>query len=135
MDLNQIMKLANDPTAQKLLQSLLSRFMAGQGGGMNLNGLMSQLQQGGLGEQAQSWVDTGDNKKVSGEQVTQALGPEAIHEAAAAAGTTPDEAAKKLASVLPQLVDKATPQGNMPDPTTLQDALGQLLQPKSGSAQ
>ena len=135
MDLNQIMKLANDPTVQKLLQSLLSRYTGGQGGGMNLDGLMSQLQQGGLGNQVQSWVDTGANEKVSGEQVTQALGADTIDQAASAAGTSPDDAAKKLAAVLPQLVDKASPEGSMPDTKTLQDALGQLLQPKPGSAQ
>ena len=134
MDLNQIMKLANDPTVQKLLQSLLSRFTGGQGGA-NLEGLMAQLQQGGLGDQVQSWVDTGANEKVSGEQVTRALGAETIDQAASAAGTSPDEAAKKLATVLPQLVDKASPEGSMPDTKTLQDALGQLLQPKPGSAQ
>jgi uncharacterized protein YidB (DUF937 family) len=134
MDLNQIMKPANDPTVQKLLQSLLSRFTGGQGGA-NLEGLMAQLQQGGLGNQVQSWVDTGANEKVSGEQVTQALGAETIDQAASAAGTSPDEAAKKLATVLPQLVDKASPEGSMPDTKTLQDALGQLLQPKPGSAQ
>jgi uncharacterized protein YidB (DUF937 family) len=134
MDLNQIMKLANDPTVQKLLQSLLSRFAGGQGGA-NLEGLMAQLQQGGLGSQVQSWVDTGANEKVSGEQVTAALGTETIDQAASAAGTSPDDAAKKLATVLPQLVDKASPEGSMPDMKTLQDALGQLLQPKPGSAQ
>ena len=134
MDLSQIMKLANDPTVQKLLQSLLSRFTGGQGG-VNLDGLMSQLQQGGLGNQVQSWVDTGANEKVSGEQMTQALGADAIDQAASAAGTSPDDAAKKLATVLPQLVDKASPEGSMPDMKTLQDALGQLLQPKPGSAQ
>ncbi len=134
MDLNQIMKLANDPTVQKLLQSLLSRFTGGQGGA-NLEGLMAQLQQGGLGSQVQSWVDTGANEKVSGDQVTAALGTEAIDQAASAAGTSPDVAAKKLATVLPQLVDKASPEGSMPDMKTLQDALGQLLQPKPGSAQ
>jgi uncharacterized protein YidB (DUF937 family) len=134
MDLNQIMKLANDPTVQKLLQSLLSRFTGGQGGA-NLEGLMAQLQQGGLSNQVQSWVDTGANEKVSGEQVKEALGAETIDQAASAAGTSPDEAAKKLATVLPQLVDKASPEGSMPDMKTLQDALGQLLQPKPGSAQ
>jgi len=134
MDLNQIMKLANDPTVQKRLQSLLSRFAGGQGGA-NLEGLMAQLQQGGLGNQVQSWVDTGANEKVSGEQVTQALGADTIDQAASAAGTSPDDAAKKLATVLPQLVDKASPEGSMPDTKTLQDALGQLLQPKPGSAQ
>jgi uncharacterized protein YidB (DUF937 family) len=134
MDLNQIMKLANDPTVQKLLQSLLSRFTGGQGGA-SLEGLMAQLQQGGLSNQVQSWVDTGANEKVSGEQVKEALGAETIDQAASAAGTSPDEAAKKLATVLPQLVDKASPEGSMPDMKTLQDALGQLLQPKPGSAQ
>jgi uncharacterized protein YidB (DUF937 family) len=135
MDLSQIMKLANDPTVQKLLQSLLSRFAGGQGGqAAGMTGLMTQLEQHGLGNQVQSWTGTGGNEKVTGQQLTEALGADTIDQAATAAGTSPDDAANKLASVLPQLVDKASPEGSMPDPKTLQDALGQLFGPKSGSA-
>lgn len=128
MDLSQIMKLANDPTVQKLLQSLLSKYMGGGGssaGGMNA--LMTQLQDNGLGNQVQSWTGTGGNEKVTGQQLTEALGTDTIDQAAAAAGTSPDDAANKLASVLPQLVDKASPQGSMPDPKALQEMLGPIL--------
>jgi uncharacterized protein YidB (DUF937 family) len=100
-----------------------------------MNALVSQMQDHGLGHQVQSWVGTGGNEKVTGQQLTEALGADAIDQAAAAAGTSPDEAANKLASVLPQLVDKASPEGSMPDPKTLQDALGQLFGPQPGSAQ
>jgi uncharacterized protein YidB (DUF937 family) len=132
MDLNQIMKLVNDPTVRQLLQSLLTKVSGGQGGSLDVNKLMSQLQQGGLQQQVQSWVDTGSNQPVTGQQVQQALGADTIAQAAADAGTTPDEAAKKLASVLPQLVDKASPEGSMPDANALQSALDQLLGPNTG---
>jgi uncharacterized protein YidB (DUF937 family) len=132
VDLNQIMKLVSDPTVRQLLQSLLSRMGSGQGGSFDVNKLMSQLQQGGLQQQVQSWVDTGSNQPVTGQQVQQALGSDAIDQAAADAGTTPDDAAKKLANVLPQLVDKASPQGQLPDATALQSAFSQLLGPNAG---
>jgi uncharacterized protein YidB (DUF937 family) len=134
MDLSQIMKLANDPTVRSLLQSVLGKFMGG-GGAPDVNRLVSTMESNGLGDQVQSWVGTGSNQPVSPEQVQQALGTDTIDQAAAAAGTSPDEAAKMLANVLPQLVDKVSPDGQMPNPATLQDSLGPLMQPKQGSAQ
>jgi uncharacterized protein YidB (DUF937 family) len=46
--------------------------------------------------------------------VHQAFGPDVIRELAAKAGMTPQELAHKLSQVLPQVVDKLTPNGSVP---------------------
>jgi uncharacterized protein YidB (DUF937 family) len=108
-----------------IISAALSMFMKNQGG--NLNGLMSQLQAGGLGEQAQSWVGTGKNEPVTGEQVADALGQEKVQELATKAGVTPEQAADGLAQALPQVLDKLSPNGQLPDPQALQQQLSRLM--------
>lgn len=125
IDINQIMKLLSDPTVRQLLSSLMQKMGGPQGA--QLNGLMEQLTQGGLGEQLNSWVGTGQNTPVTGAQMAQALGEQNISAAAASAGVSPEVAAHDLAEVLPQLVNTATPDGQMPQAADLQAILGQLM--------
>ncbi|MDI1462403.1 YidB family protein [Catellatospora sp. KI3] len=127
VDLNQIMKLMSDPTVQKLVQGLLGQLSGGKGGAPNMAGLMDQLDKAGLGQQAQSWVGTGQNEPVTGAQLQQALGGGMLEQAAADAGTTPRQAADDLAKVLPGLIDQATPNGQMPDPQQMQQMIGKFM--------
>lgn len=127
MDLNQIMALMNNPQVRQLLQSLMAQMSQGQGGNANLGGLLDQLSAAGLGDHVQSWVGTGENQPLTGRQLQQALGGGMLDQAAAQAGTSPEQAADDLASVLPQLVDQASPQGQLPDAQSLQSMLGGLL--------
>lgn len=129
VDLNQIMKLMSDPQIQGLLKGLFSQISGGgQGGGQaNLSGLVDQLSKSGLGPQVQSWVGTGQNQNVTGAQLQQALGGGTIEHAAQEAGTTPRQAADELAKVLPELVNQATPDGQMPDPQQMQQVMGRLF--------
>lgn len=83
-----------------------------QSGG--LAGLISQLSQGGLGSAVSSWVGTGANQPVSGEAIQQALGSSKIQELAAQAGLSPDALSAGLAQMLPGVVDKLTPNGEVP---------------------
>jgi uncharacterized protein YidB (DUF937 family) len=82
-----------------------------QGG---LSGLVSQLSQGGLGDAVKSWVGTGANQPVSGEAITQAMGSDKIQELAAKAGLSTDALSSGLAQMLPGVVDKLTPNGEVP---------------------
>ncbi|HCT77090.1 MAG TPA: hypothetical protein DGG94_00295 [Micromonosporaceae bacterium] len=139
MDLNQIMKLAQDPQVQQLLKSLLSQFGGKAGGGQaNLQGLMEQLEKNGLGDQVQSWMKQGANKPVTGQQIQDALGTGTLDQVATKAGIPPEKAADDLANVLPEIVDKASPQGQLPTSAPnanvddlLKQLLGGLSQPKS----
>jgi len=77
-------------------------------------GLVSKFEKGGLGAVAQSWVGTGANAPVSGNQVHNVFGPNLIQQLAAKAGMSPEDLANKLSEILPGVVDKMTPGGVIP---------------------
>jgi uncharacterized protein YidB (DUF937 family) len=90
----------------------LSALLEQQGG---ISGLIEKFQQGGLGEIAQSWIGTGDNLPISAEQIQSVLGNETVANIAAKFGVDPEQAAGQLSSVLPQLIDGLTPNGQVPE--------------------
>jgi uncharacterized protein YidB (DUF937 family) len=81
--------------------------------GGNLSGLIEKFSQSGLGEQVASWVSTGKNLPVSGEQIQSALGSSFVQSFAEKLGIHSEEAASKLANSLPQVIDKLTPNGEV----------------------
>jgi uncharacterized protein YidB (DUF937 family) len=96
-------------------------------GGTGLTGLIDKFNQGGLGQVVESWVGKGSNQPLSGEQAKQILGVDAIAGIAKDLDTSEDEASDKVAKVLPQLVDKLTRDGELPDEDTLAKRLEALL--------
>ncbi|WP_020563702.1 YidB family protein [Methylosarcina fibrata] len=80
-----------------------------------INGLVNKFQQSGLGDAAKSWISTGDNKNVSPDQLANALGKDQIAAVAQKAGIPESEAPSVLARVLPEMVDKLTPEGKEPE--------------------
>lgn len=83
-----------------------------QGGG--LGALVSAFQSQGLGDVVNSWVGTGQNMPISPDQLHKVLGAGQVSNFASQAGVTPDAAGALLAQLLPQVVDKLTPGGQMP---------------------
>ena len=79
-----------------------------------LGGLLNKLDQGGLGNVANSWVDSGKNQPVSPGQLGSALGPNIIKMLAQKSGLSEEELTKQLSQVLPGIVDKLTPDGRLP---------------------
>ena len=79
-----------------------------------VQGIVTQLEQQGLGASVKSWVGTGPNQPISADQVHQAFGSGAIAALAAKAGLNPKDLAQKLAQILPQAIDKLTPGGVVP---------------------
>ncbi|HEY7898828.1 MAG TPA: YidB family protein [Gemmatimonadaceae bacterium] len=79
-----------------------------------VQGIVSQLQSQGLGNTVKSWVGTGANEPITGEQLHSALGSDMINQLAAKVGMTPQELSAKLAQVLPGAIDKLTPAGTVP---------------------
>lgn len=94
-----------------LVQLVLSLLQNNAGG---LGGLLDRLNQAGLGQQAASWVGTGQNLPVSAEQVGQVFGGGELGDMAAQLGMPVDQVAGQLANVLPQVVDHLTPGGQVP---------------------
>ena len=91
-----------------------------QGGG--LSQLLGNAQASGLSAQADSWVGTGENQSVSGQDIKGVVGDDAVKQVAQKAGISEDEAADVLAQVVPQVVSGLTPGGQVPS----DDELGQL---------
>lgn len=119
------------------LGSVLGSALGGGGGGGGgaagglggLGGLIGALTQGGLGNVASSWVGTGQNLPVSAEQLQAALGGGGgglLAQLAQQAGMSHGEAASNLSQILPDLVDKLTPDGQLPQQDSLEKMLGSL---------
>ena len=79
-----------------------------------LQGLIQSFQQGGLGDIVNSWVSSGQNLPISAEQIQSVLGGSGLQELAAKLGISPAQASGSLAEMLPQMVDKMTPNGEVP---------------------
>jgi uncharacterized protein YidB (DUF937 family) len=79
-----------------------------------VQGIVNQLESQGLGGVAKSWVGSGPNQPISADQIHQAFGADTIRALAAKAGLSPQDLAGKLSTLLPQVVDKLTPSGQLP---------------------
>ena len=79
-----------------------------------LGGLLNKLRDAGHGEVADSWVGTGQNKQIDAGSLASALGPQVIREIAQRTGMDENELLKQLSNVLPGVVDKLTPNGQVP---------------------
>jgi uncharacterized protein YidB (DUF937 family) len=102
--------------------------MLGQDGSMGgLAGLVEKFQRGGLGDVVGSWVGTGQNLPVSPEQLRGALGDDVVGGLAEQAGVAQHgDLLGPLSQLLPQLVDKLTPNGHVPQGEATAD-LGSML--------
>jgi uncharacterized protein YidB (DUF937 family) len=97
----------------QLLQAAVG--MLGNDGALGgLGGLIQKFQQAGLGDVMGSWVGSGQNQPISGDQLSRVLGPDAISGLAEKLGMSSDAAAGQLSSILPGLIDQLTPHGQAP---------------------
>jgi uncharacterized protein YidB (DUF937 family) len=98
-----------------LLQAALGMLNSDAPGG-GIGGLVQAFQQGGLGNVVQSWIGTGQNLPISAEQLQSVLGGEGgpLAQIAGKLGMNPADVAGHLSQLLPQLVDTATPDGQLP---------------------
>jgi uncharacterized protein YidB (DUF937 family) len=91
-----------------------------------LPGLINKFQNGGLGDIISSWVGTGANQPISADQIINALGADRIHEIANKLGVADNQVSDGLASVLPQIIDKLTPNGKVPEGDVLKQGIDLL---------
>ncbi len=99
----------------------------GSGGLGGLGGLVSQFEQAGLGHVVSSWVGHGENLPISADQLSQVLGGGALGQIAQQVGLSHGETADQLSQLLPQLVDKLTPEGTLPSPEAGLGQIGDIL--------
>ena len=105
-----------------LLEGLMS--LIDRNGGVPA--LLQKLQESGLSDQVSSWISTGENQPVSGDQMKAALGEDQIQELANQSGIEPAHVSTGLAQLLPQIIDQLTPGGNVPQNELLAQGLNLL---------
>ena len=92
-----------------------------QSGG--LQGLIQTFKEKGLGDAMGSWISTGQNQPVSGDQIQHALGGNFIQQIAQQLGSSKSEVSGGLANLLPDIIDKLTPTGKLPEGDQLNQGL------------
>lgn len=108
---------------QGALLNAVSGMIAANGG---VSGLLQKFKDSGMEDHVASWIGTGENRAISGSDVTTALGGEAVQKVAQEAGVSADHAASGLAQLLPQIIDKLSPNGELPHGDLLNQGLGML---------
>ncbi len=118
-------KLTGQGSGQSgLLDGVMDLLGNNQAGG--IGGLVQSFKDKGLGDIVSSWVGTDSNLPISPEQIQQALGAEKIQQLAGKAGVSPEAASANLADLLPNIIDKLTPSGQLPSGDLLNQGLGLL---------
>ena len=102
----------------------------GQGGaGGGLGSILANAQQSGLGDVVSSWIGHGQNMPISADQVGNVLGSDMLSNLARQLGMSHGEAASQVSQVLPDVVDRLTPHGQVPQGGLgdVGDLLGMLM--------
>ena len=90
--------------------SVVSNIIEKHGG---VQGIVSEFEKNGLGDTVKSWVGTGPNQPISPADVHRALGPDLLQQLSAKSGLSIEDLTQKLSQLLPQAVDKLTPDGTI----------------------
>jgi uncharacterized protein YidB (DUF937 family) len=84
---------------------------AGLGG---LAGLAEQFQKNGMGDVMNSWIGKGENLPIAPDQLGNVLGGDLLGKLTQQTGMGQGDLLGQLSQLLPQMVDKATPDGAVP---------------------
>jgi uncharacterized protein YidB (DUF937 family) len=84
-----------------------------------LDALINQFKQNGLESVIKSWIGTGKNEAISPPQLCQALGQEKIDDLSRQTGAPQDDLLSQLSKYLPGVIDRLTPNGQLPNETDL----------------
>jgi uncharacterized protein YidB (DUF937 family) len=113
----------SSPIAMALMALLASKMAPGasaqQSPAGGLGGLLDQFRQNGLEQVINSWIGTGQNQAVSPAQLHQALGQDTVDQLAEQTGLPHDDLLSQLSKLLPGVVDKLTPNGQLPPASDL----------------
>lgn len=102
----------NQPQSGNLLLQLALSMLQQNGG---LQGILGKFREGGLSQQADSWVGTGQNMNISPDQLQQVFGSSAMSDLASQLGMSEQQAGSQLAQLLPEVINHLTPQGQVPE--------------------
>jgi uncharacterized protein YidB (DUF937 family) len=94
-----------------LLLPLAMRWVQRNGG---IGAVLQRFRQKGFGQQAQSWVATGDNQQLDAEAVNEVVGRDELSRLSQQLGVPQQDVAQGFAEILPEMVNQLTPQGSVP---------------------
>jgi uncharacterized protein YidB (DUF937 family) len=117
-------KLFSGGDKNKLFESIIELINNPQTGG--LSGLVKMFQDKGLGDAMSSWISTGENLPVSADQIKQAFNSNQIQQISEHVGVSQEETSTGLAGLLPEIIDKLTPDGKVPESDMLAQGLNML---------
>lgn len=106
------------------MMDAISGLLSSEQGG--LQGLISTFKEKGLGDAMASWISTGRNLPISSEQIQSVLGNEKVQAIAEKVGLSSTDVSEKLATMLPEVIDKLTPEGTVPEGGLLEKGLALL---------
>jgi uncharacterized protein YidB (DUF937 family) len=114
---------SDDTESAAKLMIIVAKMIADPNSG-GVHGLVKLFQDNGFGEQVASWVSTEANLPISADQIRKVFGGgQLVQEIASALGVSENEAAGKLAEMLPTVIDKLTMYGQIPEGELLEQRL------------
>jgi uncharacterized protein YidB (DUF937 family) len=96
-----------------LLDSIFNLIKNPETGG--LQGLVQNFKNKGFNDIISSWISTGENLPVTSDQIENVVGKDQILRIAKKLGFSGEEVSGGLASLLPEIIDKLTPKGTLPE--------------------
>jgi uncharacterized protein YidB (DUF937 family) len=103
---------ANRTALLVMLLPLAMRWVQRNGG---MNAVLDKFRQNGMTRQTQSWMSTtGENQPINEQGVEQVVGRDELRQMAQRLGVPEDQVAQAFAEIMPEMVDKMTPQGQVP---------------------
>ncbi len=112
--------------AQGNLLGALLPMLTGGGGGLDIGSILGKLQGGGGGSKVDSWMGSGANERLSGREVRRAIDPSDLEALAKKAGVSKRQAADGLGRLLPDMVDKLSPECSLLEGDALESGVGGL---------
>ena len=115
-----------------LLSALLSMMTNQESGGFA--GFLNLFSKAGLGDTVSSWVSSGANSPLSNDQVSSTFGSLTLASMAEKVGLPVGVVTSALGYMVPQVVDKLTPDGVVPEESSLLSTIGDFLSNWGGAA-
>lgn len=108
--------LASRSTPAGAGQAGASTSQAAPGG---LDALVNRFKQSGLEDVINSWIGTGQNQAISPNKLREALGEKTVDDLTRQSGAPQDDLLSQLSKYLPAVVDRLTPNGQLPSQADL----------------
>ena len=112
MDLGKLVSMVSQGETGE--NGAVAKLLDMAGGQEGLHKLVTQLEYGGLGRKARSWVGLGGNQPVTGAELGNALGADKVRQLSWQTGMSENRVTDELAQHLPRVIDRLTPDGRIP---------------------